>query len=78
MKKEEMFKYMVEELEKQKGWKLNEKEVWLMERSFLMGIDYEKRTKCSTIERIVDEYKTGSANPTLMFKIAKGALVRGE
>ncbi|MEJ9127857.1 hypothetical protein P4I92_30135 [Bacillus cereus] len=42
MTREEMFQYMVEQVEKQKGWILGHKELYLMEKSFLMGIDYEK------------------------------------
>jgi hypothetical protein len=41
MTKEEMFQYMVETIKKEKGWELGYKELWLMEKCFLMGIKYE-------------------------------------
>jgi hypothetical protein len=43
MTKEEMFHYMVETIKKEKGWELGYKELWLMEKCFLMGIKYEQR-----------------------------------
>ena len=42
MTKEEMFQYMFEQIKKQKGWDLGYEEIYLMEKSFLMGIKYER------------------------------------
>lgn len=42
MKKEDLFQHMVETIQKEKGWDLGYKELWLMERSFMMGIKFEK------------------------------------
>jgi hypothetical protein len=42
MTKEEMFKYMVQKIKEEKKWNLGYKELYLMEKSFLMGINYEK------------------------------------
>jgi hypothetical protein len=44
MTKEEMFQYMVETIKKEKGWELEYKELWLMEKCFLMGIKYEHQS----------------------------------
>ncbi|MGE0999657.1 hypothetical protein ACQGR7_21245 [Bacillus sp. Gnz1/3] len=42
MTKEELLEYMVKTIQEEKGWELGNKELWLIEQSFLMGIDYEK------------------------------------